>query len=272
VPRVHALPPLLLDFEVIGSIARGTADVQALHGVLAGADRADRRSFAAVAAARALPSTLRVRVVETLDDAPVDAAIGASCRAFADALVRLGHTVEHGPLPLDLAPLNAGWPQVGQAGLAWLFRQHPEWRAGAGARYLELAALGERLDAAWLWQAIEVAEQLRRDVAALFDDGGIDLIVMPSAAALPWPAEQPFPPRIDGREVGPRGHAVFTGWVNAAGLPALALPTAPSPAGLPIGVQLIAPYGADAALLALGAALEVAGVVKPWRWPPAPFG
>ena len=64
----------------------------------------------------------------------------------------------------------------------------------------------------------------------------------------------------------PSGHAVFTGWVNAAGLPALALPATPSAEGLPIGIQLIGDYGSDDALLALGEAIEAQ---CPWsgRWP-----
>ena len=94
----------------------------------------------------------------------------------------------------------------------------------------------------------------------------VDVIVMPSVAALPWPAHQAFPTHIDDQEVGPRGHAVYTGWVNAAGLPALALPCAPSSEGLPIGMQLIGRYGADEQLLTLGATYEAA---HPWadRWP-----
>jgi aspartyl-tRNA(Asn)/glutamyl-tRNA(Gln) amidotransferase subunit A len=90
---------------------------------------------------------------------------------------------------------------------------------------------------------------------------------MPAAAALPWPAAQAFPDRIDGQPVGPRGHAVYTGWVNAAGLPGLALPTAPSRDGLPIGLQLIGPYGSDDELLDLGEAYEA---VASWaqHWPP----
>jgi hypothetical protein len=67
-----------------------------------------------------------------------------------------------------------------------------------------------------------------------------------------------FPP------VGPRGHAVYTGWVNAAGLPGLALPCEPSTEGWPIGMG---PYGADDLLLDLGAAYEAAHPCAP-RWPP----
>ena len=110
----------------------------------------------------------------------------------------------------------------------------------------------------------ERVTQLRRDSAALF--ARVDIIVMPSAAALPWPAHEAYPRCIDGQEVGPRGHAVYTGWVNAAGLPALALPAAPSAEGLPIGFQLIGRYGSDDELLDLGSNYET---WQPWadRWP-----
>ena len=75
-----------------------------------------------------------------------------------------------------------------------------------------------------------------------------------------------YPMHIVPQEVRPRGHAVYTGWVNAAGPPGLALPCAPSREGLPIGMQLIGAYGSDDQLLDLGAAFEAA---QPWtdRWP-----
>ena len=156
------------------------------------------------------------------------------------------------------------WAQIGQVGLAAMFDEHPDWEAQASAKYREAAELGRRVPGWRVWQIMERVRRLRAEIAALFEH--VDVIVMPAAAALPWPASEPYPTVIDGQDVGPRGHAVYTGWVNAAGLPGLALPASPSAEGLPIGVQLIGPYGSDRLLLDLGAAYEA---VAPWadRWP-----
>ena len=53
---------------------------------------------------------------------------------------------------------------------------------------------------------------------------------------------------------------------NITGLPALTVPVGRDGAGLPIGMQLIGPYGADDLLLRLGEDFEAA---QPWahRWP-----
>ncbi len=264
IARGHALPPLLLDFEVIGPIGRSVADVQLLFGALRGPHPLDRRSLA-LPAARPWTAALRVLYVPTLDGAPVDAEIAASCAAGVQRLAALGHRVDVGTLPLDLGFMAHHWGLVGQIGLAWLFAQHPHWANGASPKFLALAEAGRKLPAHQLWQTLEVVEQLRRDAAALF--GRFDLLVTPATAALPWPADEAYPPTIAGQPVGPRGHAVFTGWVNAAGLPAVALPTAPSAAGLPIGVQLIGGFGSDDALLALAAQFEAAAP-QGWQWPP----
>jgi aspartyl-tRNA(Asn)/glutamyl-tRNA(Gln) amidotransferase subunit A len=81
-------------------------------------------------------------------------------------------------------------------------------------------------------------------------------VLTPTAAALPWPAELQFPDRIAGSAAGPRDHAVFTGWVNIAGIPAISLPVAVSANGLPIGVQFAAGFGADKALLDFARSFE----------------
>lgn len=266
VPRQHVLPSLLLDFEVIGPLARTVADARLLFDAVRGPSPADRSSLAAAHAAtqprRAAP--LRILYVERFGAAPLDRQVAGSVSRAVQRLATLGHHVEAGPLPLDLGFFTEAWPQVGQIGLARMFEAHPEWEAQASQKYRDMAELGRRLPAARLWQILERVTQLRRDSVALFDN--VDVIVMPSAAALPWTAEQAYPSHIDGQEVGPRGHAIYTGWVNAAGLPGLALPCEPAREGLPIGMQMIGAYGADDQLLDLGASYEAA---HPWsgRWP-----
>ncbi len=266
-PRQHVLPSLLLDFEVIGPLARTVADARLLFDALRGPAAVDRASLAAAQARTGLPPAgepLRVLDVERFGSAPLDPQIAASVGEAVRTLASLGHRVETGALPLDLSLFTETWPQIGQIGLAHLFEQHPDWAAAASPKYREMAEAGRRLPASRLLAVIERVVQLRRETAALFER--IDVIVTPAAAALPWPAHEAYPRRIDGQEVGPRGHAIYTGWVNAAGLPGLALPCAPSAEGLPIGMQLIGGYGRDDLLLDLGDAYEAAA---PWahRWP-----
>lgn len=266
VPREHALPSLLLDFEVIGPIARTVQDARLLFDAVRGPSPADRLSLAAAqAAAQARRATApRMLYVDRLGSAPVDAQVADSVGRAVRGLAALGCRVDAAALPLDLDFFAEAWPQVAESGLARLFEQHPQWEALASRKYREMAERGRRLSATRLLQIIDRIAQLRRDTAALFDR--VDVVVMPAAAALPWRAELAYPSQIEGQEVGPRGHAVFTGWVNAAGLPALALPCAPSREGLPIGLQLIGGYGSDDRLLDIGASYEAA---HPWahRWP-----
>jgi aspartyl-tRNA(Asn)/glutamyl-tRNA(Gln) amidotransferase subunit A len=211
-----------------------------------------------------MTDSLRILYVERLGDAPLDPQVARSVGEAVDRLATLGHHVERGPLPLNLDFYAEAWPQIGQIGLAQMFERHPEWEAQASQKYRDMAQQGRKLPASRLWQILEHVKQLRQGSVPLFAQ--LDVIVMPSAAALPWPAQDAYPPRIDGRDVGPRGHAIYTGWVNAAGLPALALPCAPSREGLPVGMQMIGRYGSDDRLLDLGAAYEAA---HPWadRWP-----
>ncbi|MGB6008332.1 amidase [Castellaniella sp.] len=266
IARGGGLPSLLLDLEVAGPLARTVADARAMFEVLRGPRASDRSSLSAAEAGRQMArrKTLRILYVPTLDDAPVDPEIASHCRRAMDVLSGLGHDVGEGAMPLDLTFMTQAWPIIGQAGVARLFERFPQWRARASTKYHTLADQGARLSAARLWAVLEDIETLRRDCIRAFEQ--YDVLITPAAAALPWPAREAYPAVIDGREVGPRGHAVFTGWVNAAGLPALAVPAAPSASGLPIGIQMIGRFGADDQLLDLGEAYEAAA---PWahRWP-----
>ena len=267
VARVHSLPMMLLDLEVIGPIARTVEDVAIAFSTLAGPDERDRRSlFTEPRSGFSKPP--RVLYVQRFGEAPLDPQISASVDAAAHALEALGCIVESGALPLDLEPLNAFWPEFGAAGVAFVMARHPGKEKLLGPRFQAMLEQGQRVGAARYAEGIAIFERLRVDAATMFER--YDLVMTPSAAALPWPAEMPFPDRIDGKEVGPRGHAVYTAWVNAVGGPAINLPCAPSREGLPIGFQLVANFARDRALLEVAARFEAAA---PWRdrWPALAF-
>jgi aspartyl-tRNA(Asn)/glutamyl-tRNA(Gln) amidotransferase subunit A len=262
VARVNSLPMMLLDLEVIGPIARTVEDTRLLFDVIAGPDPRDRRSLF-VSPAPPPARRLRVLYVPRFGEAPLDPEIAASVDAAARALKDFCD-VETGPMPLDLGPLKEFWPKFGAAGVAYVMATRPGKEKLLGPRFQAMLDLGRTVTAADYLAGIEIFERLRAESAALFER--YDLVMTPSAAALPWPAEQPYPEEIDGKKVGPRGHAVYTGWVNACGIPAINLPCAPSRRGLPIGFQLAARFGAERTLLELASRYEA---VNPWRdrWP-----
>ncbi len=263
VARGPSLPATLLDMEVIGPMARTVKDITLAMSVIGQPALADRRSQLA-ADPRPPHRPLRLRYVRRLGDAPVDPAILASTDAAARALAALGIEVDEGPLPVDPAPIVEIWPTLGQTGAAYAASTRPGRDEDLGPSIRAMVEAGRAIPASAYAAAIARIEAFRRDMTLAFEQ--IDFVMTPSIAAQPWPADELFPPVIDGQPVGPRGHAVFTAWVNACGHPGLALPSAPGPDGMPIGFQLVGRFGADDLLLDLGRKFEAA---QPWaqRWP-----
>lgn len=262
IPRSGGLPQILMDFEVIGTFARNIEDLKLLHTALAGPDRSDPISRCSVT-----PDTdrgkLRVLSVPVLDNNPCDPEILTATRRLAQRLTDLGHEVTEADLPVNLARINEFWGAFAQIGLANLRETVPNMRTDAGKLYLEMADAGAKIPAYRLFDALAAVRDLRVDVSRLFAD--YDVILMPTAAAQPWPAEQTHPTVIDGTETGPRGHAIYTGWVNAAGHPSIAVPAGFDPSGMPIGCQLIADLGSETQLLTL--AKDLSDQAPPWQWP-----
>ncbi|MFT6774367.1 MAG: aspartyl-tRNA(Asn)/glutamyl-tRNA(Gln) amidotransferase subunit A [Paracoccaceae bacterium] len=259
VPRSGGLAQVLLDFEVVGPLARSARDVALMDAVLRGPDRRDPPSRLRAEPVAGAP--LRVLHVARIGDAPCDGAILAATEALAARLAALGCEVTTGAMPFDLGPLNAIWGQIAEIGLARYFALDPAVAAAAAPKYRDMAGRGGAIDAPAMWAMLDAVRDLRAAASAAF--ARWDVILTPSSAAMPWPARDAFPPMIDGVAVGPRGHAVYTGWVNAAGHPAISVPAAPRGAALPIGVQLVGDLGAEDVLLTLAARLEREGFVWP---------
>lgn len=263
IARGGGLPQILFDFEVVGPIARSVADLELLLRVLSGPDARDHRSRMVPAPSDCV-EPVRVLYVERFGKAPLDPVIAESVSAAAAALAELGCAVEAGELPFDIGPFDDVWPVIVMVGLARLASADPALREWASAKYVEMAAQGADVSGDRFLAGLEAVWAFRDRVGLTFRDH--DIIMTPSCAAMPWPAGEAFPPRIDGRDVGPRGHAAYTGWVNACGHPGINLPAATAPDGMPIGFQLVADLGADDLLIDLARRYEAA---HPWagRWP-----
>jgi aspartyl-tRNA(Asn)/glutamyl-tRNA(Gln) amidotransferase subunit A len=267
VARANGLPVVLHDFEVIGPIARTPADAALLFSGLAGPDPRDRSSLAFSREAgpiEAEPPRQRVLYLPRFDGSPVDPEIAAHVAEAARNLDALGHAVEEGETPFDLAALDRIWSVVGPAGLAWLLRNHPGREHVVQEPLRRIAEQGAVLQAADYVDALDKVTRVRAQLADTFTR--YDIVLTPCFAALPWAADMTHPESIDGKPVGPRGHAVFTGFANAGGLPGISIPCRPARSGLPIAFQLVGSYGAEELLLGLALQYERA---HPWadRWP-----
>lgn len=266
IARAGGLPQVLYDAEIVGPMGRTTDDVRLMMSVLATPDRRDSRSrgFAPISRKQQEPASLKICFVERFDDAPLDPEIASSCREAAGILRNLGHNVEHRCLPFSIDAINSRWASLGNVGLSLLRRTVDNFDSLASPAFVDQAKLGDTISGAEFLDFIELLFRFRAEVGVAFAD--VDIIMTPTAAANPWPKAEMFPPVIDGKPVGPRGHAVFTNWVNACGHPAISLPAAQSSAGMPIGFQLVGDFGADELLLDLASQYENA---FPWahKWP-----
>lgn len=246
IARAKGFPAILTDFEVVGTITRTVADARILDAVIQGPHVYDRRSQIPPVSSSGCERP-RILYIARFGQSPVDPEIIAATDTFAHHLARGGAEVEHGSCFFDLNMTNRIWRTISRAGVDYLMRWCPTLADLAGTSVQSMAQDGRTITGADYLEALEAVTALREAMVDVFSR--YDFILTPSAAALPWPAEQPFPTVIDGKPAGPRDHAVFTGWVNIAGLPAINLPIARSATGLPIGAQLIGDFCADENLL-----------------------
>ena len=267
VPRADGLPAIFLDYEVAGPMARTVEDAVLAMQVMSPPHPRDAASSAFAHLPFEVPAVAprcRILHIETFGDAPVDPEITQRTREAADTLRTLGHTVTTAArfdIPLEV---NARWMSLSQAGLAEMLEHKTGWRDLLTPTAIANADAGRALPATALFDLLRLVDDMKSRLGEVFSD--YDLLLTPAAAALPWLADQTHPTHIAGREVGPRGHALFTGFVNAAGLPAITLPCRTSDSGLPNGLQLIGRWGEDGALCAVASGYERA---RPWcdLWP-----
>ena len=232
---------------------------------MAGPDRRDQTSlcFGDAPLPELLPSIAlprsRIHCLFSIGEAPIDDDIRANVQAAAQTFESLGHFVEEVKTPFDLSEIERIWSTLSTAGLARIVAPHSNWRSLVHPGTKTLAERGLTVSIEDYINALDSVQQLRYRLATYFETA--DFLLMPTSASLPWALGEPYPSQINGREVGPRAAAIFATFVNAAALPAISIPVAPSCNGLPIGMQLVGPFGADLAIFRLAKLFEEAA---PW--------
>lgn len=246
----------------IGPMTRTVEDAALVMNVCAGPDERDPYSLPAarVDYLRALRGSLkgwRVAYADELEFTDqVDPGVRTVCRRAVQAFRELGCRVE---------PVRPGWPSPRDPWLA-IF---------CGGIATRMAPYLDRRDEIEpeLYRIIQqtLADPPTRYVQAWFDRLAwwqhpraffekYDLLVTPTVACPPFPAELDGPDRIAGRPASRYGW-IFTYPFNLTGQPAASVPCGFTPDGLPVGLHLVGRRYDDVAVLRASAAFER---VRPW--------
>lgn len=227
------------DISVICPIARSMQDIVLAMQVLSGLTMAAKQSRPALTYAPRFGL-----------DQPLDADVARVTERAVDRLRRAGFAVATaepvwpaGSGRADVAPLQ--W-----AGLAALygdaFRRDPS-RFGDGIA--DQITRGLALTGVEVAQAHQASHRMGETLRAFL--ARHPFVITPTTPCPAWPVGDIAPRLIGGLPATPRDHAAFTPQANHAGTPAISLPCGHTSTGLPLGAQIMAAPGADAALLAL---------------------
>lgn len=224
--------------SVICPIARDMDDIALAMAALAGIEPEEPARIALVAAA------------DFCLGQPLDAEVAARFEAAMARIADAGGAV---------TPARIDWPEglrgsdilpLQFAGLAHLhgeiWKTTPEIFDPVIAKQIET---GMALSGPEVGAAHQASHKMRVALRDALDRHGV--IATPTTPCPAWAADRLAPETIGGRPAGPRDHAAFTPQINHAGVPAVSIPCGTDSRGRPLGLQLVARAGQDAALVGL---------------------
>ena len=248
--------------SVGGPMARTVGDVALLLSVLAGPDPRVPTALGDPGSMFAPPvvGSLRgLRVAWSPDlggafevDAEVRAVLETAGRAFAHSGARVFG--DHPDLRTadDTFRTLRAWSF--QARFGSLLAQQPDAFKSSLADNIRA---GERLTGADVARAYAQRTALADTMRQFFQS--YDVLLLPVSQVPPFPADQEYPTEVNGRPM-----ETYLDWMRSSylitvtGCPAISVPAGSTAAGLPVGVQIVAPHGADRFLLEVAAAFEAA--------------
>ena len=217
------------------------------------------------------PRRLRVALCDTtLTGEPIHPECRKAVQETAALLESLGHHVEPARPQADIAGMMRAWTDIVACGAALSIQRtlHARGRTEAGDD-IEGVSRGAMAHAATIsgaryLECVGTVHAFGRQMAAFL--AGYDILLTATLAEPPAQAGR-FSHRTEDYlafRTGKGGvfeYSPFCAAFNASGQPAASVPLHMSGDGLPVGVHLAAPFGADEMLIALCGELESA---KPW--------
>ena len=259
--------PAANHFSQSGPMSRTVADTALLLQVLAGPDARDPVSMRETppdfsAGLNSGVAGWRIAWSPDLGYAGVDPEVLRVTERAARVFEELGAVVETANLVID-DPFQAFWDVFATASYTSYGHLLEERRSEFTDYGLRAFDHGAEVTGADLSRALLRVDQLRRQMETFFDD--YDLLLTPTMAVPAFPVEQ-RPAVIGGKSVEPFwGYLPFTFPINMTGQTAASVPCgfseAEDSAGMPIGLHLVGPRGAEAKVLQASAAFEQA---RPW--------
>ena len=243
---------------VLGPMARSVADAGLLLSVLAGHDSVapmalddDPRAFASLPA-RGLEG-LRIAWSTTTAGLPYEPEVLSVLAGTRERLVGSGAQVTQLEPDLDGADeVFETFRALGMVPMAAEIEAHPD---GFKETVRRNVAQGLALTPTGIARAATLRTELYRRAAALLAEH--DVLALPVTQVVPFPVEREFPTEIAGAPMDG-----YLEWmrscsrISATTLPAMSVPAGFTPAGLPVGLQLVGAPRGERALLAIGAAVE----------------
>jgi amidase len=248
-------PPPLRELSVKGPMARSVDDVALLFEVMSGRP---------VGTLERAMSGARVAWSPDLGGLPVDREVRAVLERARDALDGIGCITSNG-CP-DLSEADDVFLTIRRR-RAWLTYGHllARHRGEMKPEAIEELEAGAAIDDAALGAAIAAHDRLRQRIGAFFER--YDYLACAVNQVPPFDADLDWPRSIDGMAME---HYVAwmksAYWISATCCPAVSVPAGFTRDGLPVGLQLVAPFGRDIDLLQIAYAFEQAiacGRVRP---------
>ena len=267
-----------IDLAVVGPLARSAADLELALAATAGSLPGEAPLDVAALPRLDQPiAHLKIGVWFDSDFCPLSADVRERLEAVVEALAQTGAHIDRAARPaFDAMAAHQVYFQLLHSALA---SRMPD------EAFAPLVELAERGDPERPVVALARAQVLRYRDRQLLDEerlrvravwrdwfGGFDVLLTPMMPVAAFPHDQgPMGSRtidVDGTPLPYFNQLFWAGLATLPGLPATIVPAGLTPAGLPVGIQLIGPLWADFRLLGIARRLEEMGFG--FRAPPMP--